>query len=41
LNAIVAYKSQRVMSNLGKIKSIEDATEIVPLGRESAEVFAI
>jgi predicted nucleic acid-binding protein len=36
-----AYKSQRVMSNLGKIKSIEDAIEIVPLGRESAEVFAM
>jgi len=36
-----AYKSQKVMSNLGKIKSIEEAIEIVPLGRESAEVFAM
>jgi tRNA(fMet)-specific endonuclease VapC len=36
-----AYKSQRVTSNLGKIKSIEEAIEIVSLGRESAEVFAM
>jgi tRNA(fMet)-specific endonuclease VapC len=36
-----AYKSQKVMSNLSKIKSIEDAIEIIPLGRESAEVFAM
>lgn len=36
-----AYKSQKVMSNLGKIKTIEEAIEIVPLARESAEVFAM
>jgi predicted nucleic acid-binding protein len=36
-----AYKSQKVTSNLGKIKSIEDAVEIIPVGRESAEVFAM
>jgi predicted nucleic acid-binding protein len=36
-----AYKSQKVTSNLGKIKRIEDAVEIIPLGRESAEVFAM
>ena len=36
-----AYKSQKVTSNLGKIKGIEDAVEIIPLGRESAEVFAM
>lgn len=36
-----AYKSQKVTSNLSKIKSIEDAIEIIPLGRESAEVFAM
>jgi tRNA(fMet)-specific endonuclease VapC len=36
-----AYKSQKVTSNLGKIKSIEDAVEIIPIGRESAEVFAM
>jgi tRNA(fMet)-specific endonuclease VapC len=36
-----AYKSQKVTSNIGKIKSIEEAIEIIPLGRESAEVFAM
>ena len=36
-----AYKSQKVASNLAKIKSIEEAVEIIPLGRESAEVFSI
>ena len=36
-----AHKSQKVTSNLGKIKSIEDAVEIIPVGRESAEVFAL
>lgn len=36
-----AFKSQKVMSNLGKIKTIEEAIEIVPLARESAEVFAM
>jgi tRNA(fMet)-specific endonuclease VapC len=36
-----AYKSHKVTSNLGKIKSIEEAVEIIPIGRESAEVFAM
>lgn len=36
-----AYKSQKVASNLGKIKYIEDAVEIISLGRESAEIFAM
>ena len=36
-----AYKSKKVTSNLGKIKSIEDAVEIIPIGRESADVFAM
>lgn len=36
-----AYKSQNVASNLGKIKRIEDAVEIILLGKESAEVFAM
>ena len=36
-----AYKSQKVASNLGKIKLIEDAVEIIPLGRESSEIFAM
>jgi predicted nucleic acid-binding protein len=36
-----AYKSQKVASNLGKIKRIEDAIDIIPLGRDSAEIFAM
>jgi predicted nucleic acid-binding protein len=36
-----AYKSQRVASNLAKIKLLEEAMEVVPLGRESAHVFAM
>ena len=36
-----AYKSQKVASNLGKIKRIEDAIEIISLGRDSAEIFAM
>ncbi len=37
----VAYKSQKVASNLGKIKRIEDAIEVISLGRDSAEIFAM
>ena len=36
-----AYKSQKVMSNLGKIKLIEDSVEIISVGRESAEIIAM
>jgi tRNA(fMet)-specific endonuclease VapC len=36
-----AYKSQKVTSNLAKIKSIEAAIETLPLGHESAEIFAL
>lgn len=36
-----AYKSQKVASNLGKIKRIEDAIEVISLGRDSAEIFAM
>ena len=36
-----AYKSKSVASNLGKIKRIEEAVEILALGRESAEIFAM
>ena len=36
-----AYKSQKVASNIGKIKRIEDAVEIIALGQESAEIFAM
>jgi predicted nucleic acid-binding protein len=34
-----AYKSQRVTSNLAKIKTLENALEIVPLGEEITEIF--
>jgi predicted nucleic acid-binding protein len=36
-----AYKSQKVASNIGKIKLLEDAVEIIALGRESAEIYAM
>lgn len=36
-----AYKSQRVESNLAKIKTIENSLEIIPLGKESVEIFGI
>jgi tRNA(fMet)-specific endonuclease VapC len=36
-----AYKSQKVASNTGKIKRIEDVLEIIAVGRESAEIFAM
>jgi len=36
-----AYKSQRVESNLAKIKALENALEVIPSGRESAEIFGI
>lgn len=35
-----AFKSQRVDSNLAKIKAIEQSLDILPSGQESAEVFA-
>lgn len=34
-----AYKSQKVMSNLVKIKTLEEALEIIPLGQEIVEGF--
>ena len=34
-----AYKSQKATSNLAKIKGLENAVEIIPLGQESVEVF--
>ncbi len=34
-----AYKSERVTSNLAKIKTIENALEIVPLREEIIEIF--
>jgi len=36
-----AYKSQMVESNLANIKALENALEIIPSGRESAELFGI
>lgn len=36
-----AYKSQNLASNLAKVKNVEETIEIVPLGRESAEVFSL
>jgi len=34
-----AYKSQRVTSNLAKIKTLENTLEILPLGQEIVEMF--
>ena len=34
-----AYKSQKVTSNLAKIKALENSVEIIPLGPEIVEVF--
>ncbi len=35
-----AYKSHRQDANLAKVKSIEQAFEVLPTGQESAETFA-
>lgn len=34
-----AYKSQKVTSNLAKIKTLESSLEIIPLGQEIVELF--
>ena len=34
-----AYKSHRVVSNLAKIKTLENTFEILPLGQEMVEIF--
>jgi tRNA(fMet)-specific endonuclease VapC len=36
-----AYKSQKVASNLSKIKTIENSMEVIPLGKELVEIFGI
>lgn len=36
-----AYKSEKMESNLAKIKMFENSVEIIPLGKESVDVFAI
>lgn len=34
-----AYKSQKVTSNLAKIKTLENFLEVIPIGQEVAELF--
>ena len=34
-----AYQSQKVTSNLAKIKTLENSLEVIPLGQEIIEVF--
>jgi tRNA(fMet)-specific endonuclease VapC len=34
-----AYKSQKVTSNLAKIRTLEDVLEIIAIGEEVAEIF--
>jgi predicted nucleic acid-binding protein len=36
-----AYKSQKMESNLAKIKTLENSLEIITLGKESVEIFGI
>lgn len=36
-----AYKSQKVESNLAKIKTLENSIEVIPLGKEAVEIFGI
>jgi len=36
-----AYKSQKVTSNLSKIRILEKTFEIIPTGTEIAEIFGI
>ncbi len=36
-----AYKSQRVESNLAKIKTLENSLETISIGKESVEIFGI
>jgi tRNA(fMet)-specific endonuclease VapC len=36
-----AYKSQRTMSNLAKIKTLENSLEILQIGQEVVEIFGM
>ena len=36
-----AYKSQKVESNLAKLKALENAIEVIPLGKEIVELFGM
>jgi len=35
------YKSQKVTSNLAKIKTLEQAFNVLPIGMESVEIFGM
>jgi len=34
-----AFKSEKVTSNLAKVKTLENAFEVIPAAKESAEIF--
>lgn len=36
-----AYKSRNVTANLAKVKTLENYLDILPLGKESVEIFGI
>lgn len=36
-----AFKSEKVTSNLAKVKTIENALEILPVGQEITEIFGM
>jgi len=36
-----AYKSQKMESNLAKVRKIENSLEIIPVSRETAEIFGM
>lgn len=36
-----AYKSKQVANNLAKIKTIEDALDVIPVNREMVEIFGV
>ena len=36
-----AHKSQKIASNLAKIKTLENSFDIIPVGEELAEIFAM
>lgn len=36
-----AYKSQKVASNIAKIKNLEQSIEVIPIGLETADIFGM
>jgi len=36
-----AYKSQKITSNLAKVKTLENFLEVIPLGNEIVEIFGM